>query len=341
MVRSGFSRWRFTARRLLFSGFGVSQQNALRVAFLSVFLAGLSGAVPASSSAQSDPPQSAPLPGQRTLQCWWTGDYGGPDNAPAAVTMVDAGNGDIEPNGNWYCVGPGEVPDPQGVLGPGPFTVFAGQPAISQQGVQSGPLPGQRTLDCWWTGPEGEAPAAVEMVDVGGGDLEPNGNWYCVGPGDTPDPQGELSGQMRVVFAGKPAGSTASVNVNGVWIGSGYTCEAGVPPRSETVQIVQSGTTVTATKVTGDNCVQAGQVTWKGTRTGDSFSAQCQVSNGPGGGLSFLGCTVTIEDSDSIIENCGGCSGPPLVFPSSGSTSDRYQRRLARLGIHVFWYSAA
>ena len=108
MVRSGFSRWRFTARRLLFSGFGVSQQNALRVAFLSVFLAGLSGAVPASSSAQSDPPQSAPLPGQRTLQCWWTGDYGGPDNAPAAVTMVDAGNGDIEPNGNWYCVGPGK-----------------------------------------------------------------------------------------------------------------------------------------------------------------------------------------------------------------------------------------
>jgi hypothetical protein len=115
-----------------------------------------------------------------------------------------------------------------------------------------------------------------------------------------------------------PSGSAPGIDVNGVWIGSGYTCEAGVPPRSETVQIARNGTTVTTTKVAGDNCVQPGQVTWKGTRTGDSFPAQCQVSGGPGTSLSFLGCTVTIQDLNTIVEYCTGCDGPAssggLVF---------------------------
>jgi hypothetical protein len=38
------------------------------------------------------------------------------------------------------------------------------------------------------------------MVDIGGGDLEPNGSWYCAGPQDPPG----NGPNPKIVFAGKP-----------------------------------------------------------------------------------------------------------------------------------------
>ncbi|MFB8797524.1 MAG: hypothetical protein U7126_25590 [Microcoleus sp.] len=61
----------------------------------------------------------------------------------------------------------------------------------------------------------------------------------------------------------------------GTWRGNGYTCERG--GLTEEVQISVSGNSLVAKKITGDNCVPAGNITFQGTipqsvSKGSSFS---------------------------------------------------------------------
>jgi hypothetical protein len=62
------------------------------------------------------------------------------------------------------------------------------------------------------------------------------------------------------------------VDLTGEWIGTGYRCTADTD--IERVKIVHEGSNITATKITGDQCVPAGSTTFEGsfdnkTKTGN------------------------------------------------------------------------
>lgn len=97
-------------------------------------------------------------------------------------------------------------------------------------------------------------------------------------------------------------------NLSGRWVGMGYQCPFGTF-HNEIVEIVQNGTQISATKVTGDPCVPAGSETFKGSfddekgsgtvtvRTGNRSSPNCCSA---GGTLTLDGCTL------KLISNTGG-----------------------------------
>lgn len=60
-----------------------------------------------------------------------------------------------------------------------------------------------------------------------------------------------------------------SVNLTGTWVSDDYDCPWGVA-HTEVVTIIQDGDRITGTKVTGDDCVPAGEVTFSGVLRADS-----------------------------------------------------------------------
>jgi hypothetical protein len=94
-----------------------------------------------------------------------------------------------------------------------------------------------------------------------------------------------------------------SVNLSGTWEATGYVCRGAEPPQR--IRIVHSGTTVTAVKITGDDCVRAGQITWRGTFQERSFPAEHHVSRGPGTAQFFIPVRIDIQSADRITVNVG------------------------------------
>jgi hypothetical protein len=90
----------------------------------------------------------------------------------------------------------------------------------------------------------------------------------------------------------------------GTWMARGYTCSGNVPAEEE-INVTQVGDFATATKVTGDDCVPAGSLTWRGTVSGESFPVQVQVSNGPGTPFHFRDATMTITGPDALELSAG------------------------------------
>jgi len=87
------------------------------------------------------------------------------------------------------------------------------------------------------------------------------------------------------------------VDLTGAWIGKGYSCEQG--GLSEQVEITIKGNYLTAKKITGDNCVPAGNITFQGTlpdslSEGSSFPVTFTVGSptNPASGKSVQDLTV-------------------------------------------------
>ena len=60
--------------------------------------------------------------------------------------------------------------------------------------------------------------------------------------------------------------------LSGKWMGKGYTCEdddGKIVLLDELVSISHKDNKVVATKITGDNCVEEGEITWKGQLKGN------------------------------------------------------------------------
>lgn len=99
-----------------------------------------------------------------------------------------------------------------------------------------------------------------------------------------------------VVLAGcseEPAG------LSGVWIGQNFQCPVGVS-RQEEVQVSQVGERLEALKLTGDDCVPAGELTFHGTA--DALQCVIGVPENPAS-ASYQGALLII-DEDSF-EACG------------------------------------
>lgn len=70
---------------------------------------------------------------------------------------------------------------------------------------------------------------------------------------------------MALALAGCQPGEDKPEGLNGEWLGINYQCPFGVL-HQERVSIVEEEGRIVATKLTGDECVPAGEVTFEGTR---------------------------------------------------------------------------
>lgn len=78
-----------------------------------------------------------------------------------------------------------------------------------------------------------------------------------------------------------PATAIDAVDLIGTWQATGYYC--GTPQGVELVSISLTGSgQLVATKVTGDACIPAGQLTWRGTLGGKTITGEIQVSDDDG-----------------------------------------------------------
>jgi hypothetical protein len=80
-------------------------------------------------------------------------------------------------------------------------------------------------------------------------------------------------------------GKSQDTDLNGKWLGKGYTCSVGDVKSDQEISISQDGDKVVATKITGDECVKAGEKTWEGkylaTGLRELFMAGRQIHPSP------------------------------------------------------------
>jgi|AVFP01.1.fsa_nt_gi hypothetical protein len=67
-------------------------------------------------------------------------------------------------------------------------------------------------------------------------------------------------------------------NIEGEWIAEGYNCE-NLTGLSEEIRIDKKGSVFYAIKLTGDNCIQAGDTTWYGDVKGDRIIGKIKGMN--------------------------------------------------------------
>lgn len=119
---------------------------------------------------------------------------------------------------------------------------------------------------------------------------------------------GTLSGCAHAAADAPPATTSPQrKSFAGIWLASGYTCPDGSAPAEEQISIAEDGETLTATKVTGDHCIPAGEITWRGVALGGfspgrSFPVQVQVGT-PGGPRHFIDISLTVHDADRFVLN--------------------------------------
>lgn len=97
-----------------------------------------------------------------------------------------------------------------------------------------------------------------------------------------------------------------SIELTGTWIVEGYACEPGVWYK-EKIQISVNGNYLVAKKVTGDNCVPAGNITFQGTLPdsvfeGSSFPLTWTIGTpiNPASGKTILNLTILNKNSFSV-----------------------------------------
>ncbi len=97
----------------------------------------------------------------------------------------------------------------------------------------------------------------------------------------------------------KLTGQLTAKDLAGIWDATGYACESSVP--LEKIKITFDGNKLIAVKITGDNCVPKGEVTWEGTLSGNMISGRGRVSSGAGTPLRWLdGITIKVIDRNTL-----------------------------------------
>lgn len=104
-----------------------------------------------------------------------------------------------------------------------------------------------------------------------------------------------------LVATAVPACSPQPANLSGEWVGENYQCPVGTLHR-EKIKVTDTGAAIEAIKLGGDDCVPAGQVTFKGSR--EKLSCIVGLPGNPASGEvagsikvvsanSFEACSVT------------------------------------------------
>jgi len=88
-------------------------------------------------------------------------------------------------------------------------------------------------------------------------------------------------------------------NLSGEWIAAGYSCNG--PQDPEHIKIEQKGASVTATKISGDDCIAAGSITWRGQFKDGSFSNMQMQVGFPNQPKSFIPATARLDNSSEQL----------------------------------------
>ncbi len=199
------------------------------------------------------------------------------------------------------------------ILVAGPGKTFRGSFDWHKGGRIIGSVDGPRRLVAYWIHSESNTPRCVTERDGsyywGRWVFTFNSDWSAfeglVSSCDV-EPSGAWSGK-RSSGAARPVGEKLP-DLNGEWIGEGYTCDG--PEKPERIRIEHVANTVTAVKITGDRCIAAGQLTFTGTFTMNPFQARMQVG-AAGASKFFIFTTVHVESAD-LIKLSG--SGDPVIL---------------------------
>ncbi|MBX7203225.1 MAG: gliding motility-associated C-terminal domain-containing protein [Bacteroidia bacterium] len=102
-------------------------------------------------------------------------------------------------------------------------------------------------------------------------------------------------------------------NLCGIWIAKSYQCYTVGPGgtlafyfKDEIVLIEHVGNQTIATKVTGDDCVMAGQTTWQGSYTQNPFPVSVTLGSPGASGNTHGSGTIQVLDSSHLVSSFGG-----------------------------------
>jgi|TARA_R110000744_G_C19192233_1_gene544017 hypothetical protein len=97
-----------------------------------------------------------------------------------------------------------------------------------------------------------------------------------------------------------------STNLCGIWYGYGYPCSGEI--FNEIILIQHEGNLVTATKLTGDNCVNAGQMAWQGVFTQTPFNVNTTLGSptSPNSVFSLDYQSITVVNLNYLITSSAG-----------------------------------
>ena len=122
------------------------------------------------------------------------------------------------------------------------------------------------------------------------------------GPGDEPGPGTKLDGAVKL---------DGAIKLDGTWRAT-YQCPLGVS-HDELVRIAQHGRSISATKITGDDCVPAGTVSWQGALSRLSFSekdlplnASVRVTVADAQARRQITGSLTVAEPDRLVVTVGG-----------------------------------
>lgn len=99
----------------------------------------------------------------------------------------------------------------------------------------------------------------------------------------------------------------------GIWIGHNYSCYT-IDPTStiidgygllEVILIEQNGTSITATKLLGDDCVETGHVTWSGIYTSNTFPVVVTLGNPLNPNSNYVSGNIIVVDSNRLESDVG------------------------------------
>jgi len=104
-----------------------------------------------------------------------------------------------------------------------------------------------------------------------------------------------------------------SFDFSGIWSGRGYQCVRPQPPEYVVIKIEDGD--VTATKLTGNSCIEAGEVTWRGKYTGNPFPGQ--MSGRRQGQMFWFDVSIRTVDANTItVGGPGGAVFTRFVVPN-------------------------
>ena len=89
----------------------------------------------------------------------------------------------------------------------------------------------------------------------------------------------------------------------GIWYGIGYSCQGPIPV--EIILIEHINDLVKATKITGDNCVEAGQITWQGYYYQSPFIANLTLGSTSNPQSSIVQDLIYIHNDSTITTQIG------------------------------------
>lgn len=88
-------------------------------------------------------------------------------------------------------------------------------------------------------------------------------------------------------------------NIEGEWIAEGYNCK-NLTGLSEEIKIDKRGSVFYAIKLTGDECIQAGDTTWYGNVKGDTIIGKIKGMNPQTREFEWIQCEV-YENMDFLF----------------------------------------